>query len=113
MPWKELYQQTREASPGPSQPDIVGRTAKVRRAGETAKRPHGANCVDIEFYHVYEGTPTIKVLGTKKFDVKVPDLFSESHWRLRPGTAPTPPKHIRAGGGIRAKVFERSQVQGA
>ena len=65
----------REASPGASRSDIVRQAAKLWKAGKTAKRPHGSNCVDIEFYHVRLGAPTIKVLGTKKFDVKVPDLF--------------------------------------
>ena len=75
IPWKELYHQVREASPGATRPDIVRQTAKLWKAGKTAKHPHGCNCVDIEFYHVRPGASTIKVLGTKKFDVKVPDLF--------------------------------------
>ena len=75
MPWKELYQQVREASPGVARPDIVRQAARLWQAGKTAKRPHGCNCIDIEFYHVHPGAPTIKVLGTKKFDVKLPDLF--------------------------------------
>ena len=77
IPWKELYHQVREASPGATRPDIARQTAKSWKAGKTAKHPHGCNCVDIEFYHVRPGASTIQVLGTKKFDVNTAVLKAE------------------------------------
>ena len=73
-PFKELYQETREANPRDSRATLVQKTSRAWNAGKTARRPHGCNCIDMEVYKVMPGKP-LHVLGNNVSSIALPKLF--------------------------------------
>ena len=63
VPYKELYQETRE-SHSLGRNGLLKLVAQKWKRGERAKAPHGSNCIDIESYAITPGT-NISIPGSK------------------------------------------------
>ena len=62
-PYKELYQETREATTLPRS-ELMKAVAKKWKAGQRAKAPHGSNCVDVDVIAVEVGQ-SVSIPGSK------------------------------------------------
>ena len=76
-PYKELYQETQERSQGLSRPMLLKKVASRWWQGARARKPHGANCVDIETYRV-NPKKQLKLLGSAPIHTKLDDIFPTS-----------------------------------
>jgi hypothetical protein len=91
-PFQELYQQVREANVGNGwgRPALMKATSTRWNDGELAGRPHGSNCVDVEFYHVAPRQEEVKIIGTKPFYVALKTLFPTAAGVFGPLSMPIP-----------------------
>ena len=89
-PWRELYQETHEKNMGLGRPGLMRMVGSLWRQGVRAKHPHGANCIDIEFYTVYPSKPTRIKEATKPFLAPARDLFPTVVGALGPLRVPLP-----------------------
>lgn len=72
--WKERYQLARLENPGFCRSKLSRIASQSRKKHEPLQHPNGANCVDIEVYHVHPGAD-VKIAGTQTLTVPTADLF--------------------------------------
>ena len=74
-PYKELYQETREANSLPRS-ELMRLVGKKWTSGERAKQPHGSNCVDVDMIEVNPGKKNVQIPGsTKIYSCPTKELF--------------------------------------
>ena len=73
-PYRELYQEICQETPGLGRAQLTTITASRWRQGFRAKQPHGSNCIDIETYCVQPNS-ALNLLASKPCRMLLDQLF--------------------------------------